>query len=61
MITGVTSSSPDALYGLGANITIQVLFSEVINVAGGTPQATLETGTTDRTINCNSERETNIP
>lgn len=59
MITGVTSSSPDAVYGLGANITIQVLFSEVINVAGGTPQVTLETGTTDRTINCNSGTGTN--
>ena len=59
IITGVTSSSSDAVYGLGAIITIQVLFSEVINVVGGTPQLTLETGTTDRTINCNSGTGTN--
>ncbi len=58
-ISSITSSSLDAVYGLGGSITIQVLFSEVINVAGGTPQITLETGTIDRTINCSSGTGTN--
>jgi hypothetical protein len=44
----VTSvASTDGFYGLGALIPITVTFSEAVNVSG-TPQLTLETGSTDR-------------
>ncbi|MBA2673374.1 SwmB domain-containing protein, partial [Ramlibacter sp.] len=49
-VAGVTSSSPDGLYQAGDVITIQVNFSEAVNVTG-TPQLTLETGSTDRVVN----------
>ncbi|MFV0597952.1 Ig-like domain-containing protein [Shewanella sp.] len=49
-ISSVTASTANGTYKVGDNISIQVNFSEVVNVTG-TPQLTLETGTTDRTIN----------
>ncbi|WP_249558784.1 putative Ig domain-containing protein [Shewanella sp. 8A] len=49
-ISSVTASTANGTYKLGDSISIQVNFSEVVNVTG-TPQLTLETGTTDRTIN----------
>ncbi|MEL4431905.1 beta strand repeat-containing protein, partial [Shewanella mangrovisoli] len=49
-VTSVNSSTANGTYKVGDNISIQVNFSEVVNVTG-TPQLTLETGTTDRTIN----------
>ena len=50
-ITGVTSSTPNGSYKLGAAIIpIQVTFSELVNVVG-VPTLTLETGTTDRVLN----------
>ncbi|WP_239000475.1 putative Ig domain-containing protein [Shewanella sp. LZH-2] len=49
-ISSVTASTANGTYKVGDSISIQVNFSEVVNVTG-TPQLTLETGTTDRTIN----------
>ncbi len=46
-VTSVTSSTTDGTYGTGSNISIQVVFSEVVNVVGS-PTLQLETGTTDR-------------
>lgn len=53
MVSGVTSSTVDGIYGVGAVISIQVNFSEVVMVTG-TPQLILETGRTDRLINYSS-------
>ncbi|QDZ89175.1 tandem-95 repeat protein [Shewanella decolorationis] len=52
-VSSVTASTANGTYKVGDNISIQVNFSEVVNVTG-TPQLTLETGTTDRTINYTS-------
>lgn len=49
-VTSVNSSTANGTYKAGDVISIQVNFSEVVNVTG-TPQLTLEAGTTDRTIN----------
>ncbi|MCT8858968.1 beta strand repeat-containing protein, partial [Shewanella xiamenensis] len=49
-VSSVTASTANGTYKVGDSISIQVNFSEVVNVTG-TPQLTLETGTTDRTIN----------
>ena len=49
-VTSVTSGSANATYKIGQTISILVNFSESISVVG-TPQLTLETGTTDRVIN----------
>jgi len=48
-VSGVTSSTANGTYKVGDTVSIQVNFSENVTVAG-TPQLTLETGTTDRTI-----------
>ncbi|WP_413490271.1 beta strand repeat-containing protein, partial [Shewanella baltica] len=50
-ITSISSSTANGTYKVGDVISIQVHFDEVVIVASGTPQLTLETGTTDRTIN----------
>lgn len=42
-ITDVTSSSPDAIYGTGQSIPIEVTFSEPVNVIGS-PELTLSAG-----------------
>ncbi|MDA9555519.1 T9SS type A sorting domain-containing protein [Pelobium sp.] len=49
-VTNVSSSTANGTYKSGDVISIQVNFSETVIVTG-TPQLTLETGTTDRTIN----------
>ena len=49
-VSSVTASTANGTYKVGDSISIQVNFSEVVNITG-TPQLTLETGTTDRTIN----------
>jgi len=49
-VSGVNSSTADATYAAGDVISVQVNFSEAVNVTGA-PQLTLETGTTDRVIN----------
>ncbi|TSA10372.1 MAG: DUF4347 domain-containing protein [Comamonadaceae bacterium] len=52
-VTGVTSSTANASYKAGVPMSIQVAFSEAVTVTG-TPQLTLETGSTDRTIDYTS-------
>ncbi|WP_240220086.1 Ig-like domain-containing protein [Rheinheimera hassiensis] len=49
----VTSSTLNGTYKIGSPISIQVNFDKIVTVAG-TPQLTLETGTTDRTVNYDS-------
>ncbi|RYE20461.1 MAG: T9SS type A sorting domain-containing protein, partial [Sphingobacteriales bacterium] len=49
-ISGVNSSTANGTYKIDDVISIQVNFSATVTVTG-TPQLTLETGTTDRTIN----------
>ena len=46
----VTSDKTNGTYGVGESINIYVQYDEEVFVTG-TPQLTLETGTTDRTIN----------
>jgi len=52
-VTNVTSTTANGTYTTGAVIAVTVTFSEVVNVTG-TPQLTLETGTTDRAVNYSS-------
>ena len=47
-VSSVSSNTADGTYNIGDVIEIAVTFSEVVTVTG-TPQLTLETGTTDRT------------
>nr|WP_324258970.1 DUF4347 domain-containing protein [Cellvibrio fontiphilus] len=49
-VSSVTASTANGSYKVGDVVSIQVNFSETVTVTG-TPQLTLETGTTDRTIN----------
>lgn len=53
VVSSVTSSTANGTYKLGDVISIQVNFSEAVTVSG-TPQLTLETGATDRTVNYSS-------
>lgn len=55
-VSSVTSNTANGTYKVGDVISIQVNFSETVtvNTSGGTPQLTLETGVTDRTINYGS-------
>ena len=48
-ISNVTSSSTNGTFTLGGTVSIQVVFSEAVTVSG-TPQLTLETGSTDRAV-----------
>ena len=48
-VTDVTSATADGSYGVGATVSVQVTFSEMVTVAG-TPQLTLETGVTDAVV-----------
>lgn len=57
-VTSVTSSTANGTYKTGDVISVQVNFGESVTVAG-TPQLTLETGSTDRTINYASGSGTN--
>ena len=52
-VTSISSSTTNGSYKAGDNIAITVSFSESVAVTG-TPQITLETGTTDRTVNYTS-------
>ena len=49
-VSSVTSSTANGTYGIGSTVSIQVVFSETVTVTG-TPQLTLETGTTDAVVN----------
>ncbi len=57
-VTNVTSTTANGNYTIGTLIPIGVTFSEVVN-AIGTPQLTLETGTTDRTASYSGGTGTN--
>ncbi|HEY4507661.1 MAG TPA: Ig-like domain-containing protein [Candidatus Paceibacterota bacterium] len=52
-VTNITSATANGSYNAGDAISIQITFSEPVNVAG-TPQLTLETGDTDRAVNYSS-------
>ena len=52
VVNEVNSFTANGTYSAGSDIIISVTFSENIIVTG-TPQITLETGTTDRTVNYN--------
>jgi hypothetical protein len=52
-VTSVNSSTSNGSYKVGDVISIQVNFSEAVTVTG-TPQLTLETGTTDEAVNYTS-------
>jgi hypothetical protein len=57
-ITNVTSSTSNGSYKAGDVISIQVTFSQAVTVSG-TPQLTLETGSTDQVVNYTSGTGTN--
>jgi hypothetical protein len=57
-VTGVTSSTANGSYKAGDIVSIQVTFSGAVTVTG-TPRLTLETGSTDRTIDYVSGSGTN--
>ncbi|KOF02518.1 hypothetical protein OB69_12165, partial [Roseivirga seohaensis subsp. aquiponti] len=57
-VTSVSSSKTNGTYSAGEVILVTVTFSEAVTVTG-TPQITLETGTTDRTVNYSSGSGTN--
>jgi hypothetical protein len=50
-ISSVTSSNTNGVYTYGQTLNFTVTFSEAVTVSG-TPQLTLETGTTDQVANC---------
>jgi len=49
-VSNVTSSATNGTFTIGDSISIQVTFTEAVTVTG-TPQLTLETGSTDRAVN----------
>ena len=49
-VLSVTSSKANGSYKVGAEVAVTIIFSEVVTVTG-TPQLTLETGSTDAVIN----------
>ena len=60
-VQSVSSTTANGTYNAGDTVTINVVFSEAVTVhtAGGTPQLTLETGSTDRVVNYASGSGTN--
>ncbi|TLX49745.1 hypothetical protein CWC31_14850 [Pseudoalteromonas ruthenica] len=58
-VTSVSATTSDGAYGAGEIINVGVTFSEAINVTGGVPSLTLETGATDRTVAYSSGSGTN--
>lgn len=58
-MTNITSSTGNGFYSTGSVISIQVTFDEIVTVTG-TPQLTLETGTTDAVVNYTSGTGTNV-
>jgi hypothetical protein len=57
-VTAVSSTTADGTYGVGSTIVVTVAFSEAV-VVTGTPQLTLETGTSDAVVNYSSGSGTN--
>ncbi len=58
-VSNVTSLHADGSFKAGEDIDIQVVFSELVNVAGGPPTLTLETGTPDRVASLSGGSGTN--
>lgn len=58
-IVSASSTMADGNYAAGGVIDVKVVFSEIINVAGGTPRITLETGVIDQVVDCASGSGTN--
>ena len=58
VVTNVTSTTANGSYTTGSVISITITFDQVVAVTG-TPQLTLETGATDRTVNYVSGSGTN--
>lgn len=52
-VSSVSSTTPAGTYGIAGVISIEITFSEAVTVTG-TPQITLETGTTDAVVNYSS-------
>ena len=52
-VSSVTSTTSNGSYNTGDVIAITIAFSETVNVTG-TPQLTLETGSTDAVVNYSS-------
>ena len=59
-IINVTSSTANGSYTTGVVIPVTITFSEAVNISGGIPLLTLETGTTNRTAAYASGTGTNI-
>ncbi|MFX1267286.1 MAG: NosD domain-containing protein [Promethearchaeota archaeon] len=57
-VTQVTSPDPNQIYGAGGTIDIEITFSEIVYVTG-TPNITLETGSSDAVVDYSSGNETN--
>jgi hypothetical protein len=58
-VSGVSSTTGNGSYKAGDPIAVTVTFSEVVTVTG-IPQITLETGVTDRDVNCTSGTGTTV-
>lgn len=58
-VSSVSSTKADGTYDVGEVIGITVTFSKAVNVTG-TPQITLETGTTDRVVDYTSGTGTTV-
>jgi hypothetical protein len=50
-ILSMTSTTADGTYNIGDEVNITLQFSEAVTLAGGTLDVTLETGSTDQTLN----------
>jgi len=57
-VTSINSTTANGSYKTGGSISVQVVFSETVIVTG-TPQLTLETGSTDRILSYSSGSGTN--
>ena len=57
-VTAINSTTTNGSYKVGGSISVQVVFSETVIVTG-TPQLTLETGSTDRILSYSSGSGTN--
>jgi large repetitive protein len=58
-VNSVTSSKADGTYKAGVTIGIQVVFDQSVDVTGGTPIISLETGATDVNVSYTSGSGTN--
>jgi hypothetical protein len=59
VVSNVTSTTSNGLYGIGRSISVDLEFSEAVTVTE-TPQLTFETGPTDRVVNYTSGTGTKV-